>query len=92
MSQDSEVNEGTYMTFTCNVMKSRPEPHTYSWYKDEKLIPERQQKVWSVQEIQPDDRGSYKCEATNTAGTGTSQTHEINVRCKFHSSLYCMFV
>ncbi|XP_073340764.1 B-cell receptor CD22-like [Pagrus major] len=74
----SEVKEGTKVTLTCNVTKSHPQPQTYSWYKDEKKIGE--QKVWSVEKIQPDDRGSYTCRATNTAGNGTSEPRQIQVR------------
>lgn len=91
--QDSEVKENTEMNFTCNVIKSHPPTLTsYSWYKNDRLIPGRQQKVWFVQRIQRSDGGSYKCEATNSAGTGTSHPRQIKVQCKFHSSLHCMLV
>lgn len=38
--------------------------------------------------IQPDDQGSYTCEADNLIGTGKSLPVQIYVQCKFYELLY----
>uniref|UniRef100_A0A8C4GEE8 B-cell receptor CD22 n=1 Tax=Dicentrarchus labrax TaxID=13489 RepID=A0A8C4GEE8_DICLA len=82
-----QVKEGDKITLTCNVKKSKPKPHSYTWIKDKKPI------HWSqtyVRTIEPEDGGLYKCSAINSAGTGTSKEIQIEVECKFNSSLYCI--
>ncbi|XP_051261424.1 hemicentin-2 [Dicentrarchus labrax] len=71
-----QVKEGDKITLTCNVKKSKPKPHSYTWIKDKKPI------HWSqtyVRTIEPEDGGLYKCSAINSAGTGTSKEIQIEV-------------
>lgn len=77
------------MILECLVNRSHPMP-SYRWYKDNTLIynPGSQYRKTIV----PTDKGNYRCEAENTAGSGSSQTIWINVQCKCHSFSYCMFV
>uniref|UniRef100_A0A8C9YCJ4 B-cell receptor CD22 n=1 Tax=Sander lucioperca TaxID=283035 RepID=A0A8C9YCJ4_SANLU len=78
-SSASVVKEGEIMTLTCKVKRSNPPPSTYSWFKDEKAIHQEQTHQYVVERIQPEDRGSYTCSATNTVGTGTSGSLLITV-------------
>ncbi|XP_078108453.1 B-cell receptor CD22 [Sander vitreus] len=78
-SSASVVIEGEKMTLTCNVMRSNPPPSTYSWFKDGKAVHQKQTHQYVVERIQPKDRGSYTCSATNTVGTGTSASLLITV-------------
>lgn len=85
----SEVKQGDKMTLTCIVKRSKPQPHTYTWFKDGTAFGSGQ--TCNVEHIEPENSGTYKCTATNTVGSGTSELH-ITVKCKFHSSLCCVCV
>ncbi|KAM9353531.1 B-cell receptor CD22 [Symphorus nematophorus] len=61
----STVTQGDKITLTCNVMRSNPQPHSYIWLKDFTNIVGGQEHV--IQNIKPEDKGSYICRATNTA-------------------------
>lgn len=87
-----EFIQGNKMTLTCDVKRSNPQPHTYVWRLNETDIRQGETQQYVVERIQPEDRGFYTCSATNTVGTGTSPQIEIEVQCKFHSSLCCMYV
>lgn len=89
-SMTSVIYQGDKITLTCYVMRSKPEPEFYVWYKDQTAIGQEQTHV--VEQIMPEDRGYYTCRATNTVGEGQSQPFEIDVKCKFHSSFYCIYV
>lgn len=78
------------MTLICNVKRSNPQPHSYGWLKNEKMIGGHTNQY--DKRIEPDDSGSYACTATNTVDTRTSNPLQIFVLCKFHSFLYCMHV
>lgn len=89
-SPASVVKQGQKMTLRCNVKRSKPQPQTYTWFKEGAAVAQEQK--YAVDRVEPEDSGSYTCSATNTAGTGTSQPFQIMVECKFHSSLCCMKV
>ncbi|XP_074508726.1 B-cell receptor CD22 isoform X2 [Sebastes fasciatus] len=78
-SSASVVKQGDKMTLTCNVKRSNPQPHTYVWFKNGTAIGHEQTHQYVVERIEPEDRGSYACEATNTVDTGQSKPLEIQV-------------
>ncbi|KAK5862001.1 hypothetical protein PBY51_017434 [Eleginops maclovinus] len=78
-SMDSEVTQGDTMTLTCNVIRSNPHSITYVWSKNGKTINGEKTKHYVVERIKPEDKGSYTCTASNTAGDGTSKPFEIMV-------------
>lgn len=78
------------MILECQVKRSHPMPSTYRWYKDSTILDHSGPQYRKT--IVPTDRGRYKCEAENTAGSGSSQAIWINVQCKCQSFSYCMFV
>lgn len=88
----SEVKQGNKMTLTCNVKRSQPQPHTYSWRKNGEFLSSSSGQTYVVERIKPEDSGSYTCEAINIVGTGTSKPLQITVVCKFDSSLCCINV
>lgn len=77
---NTAVKRWDTMTLNCNVKRSKPEPHNYTWFKDDGQIGHEQT---YVKQMKPEDRGSYTCSATNTVGTGTSEPLVIEVECKF---------
>lgn len=77
-SMTSVIFQGDKITLTCYVMRSKPEPEFYVWYKDQTAIGQEQTHV--VEQIMPEDRGYYTCRATNTVGEGQSQPFEIDVK------------
>ncbi|KAK9514184.1 hypothetical protein VZT92_027669 [Zoarces viviparus] len=72
--------QGDTMTLTCNVKRSKPQPHTYDWLKDGKAVAQKHTQRYVVERIGPEHRGSYTCRATNTVGIGTSVPLEIEVQ------------
>ncbi|XP_071376433.1 B-cell receptor CD22-like [Centroberyx affinis] len=93
ITEDQEVKEGDYITLTCEVSRSNPnpKPQDYTWYKeDEPLWYEYEQPLelrqrdqsYIIDNIKPEDSGSYKCTATNSVGSGSSEPHQIQVQYK----------
>ncbi|XP_031708901.1 B-cell receptor CD22 isoform X2 [Anarrhichthys ocellatus] len=81
LKSPSIFRQGDIMTLTCNVKRSNPQPHTYDWLKDGKAVAQKQtHESYVVEGIEPEDRGSYTCTATNTVGNGTSVPLEIEVK------------
>lgn len=78
------------MSFFCHVKKSNPLPQSYSWYKDGKNIGSFQSMF--LKYLQPDDAGSYTCEAKNNVGIGQSLPVQISVQCKFYELLFVMIM
>ncbi|KAF1388278.1 hypothetical protein PFLUV_G00088530 [Perca fluviatilis] len=78
-SSASVLQEWEKMTLTCNVKRSNPPPSTYSWFKDGNAVHQEQTRQYVVEGIQPENGGSYTCSATNTVGTGTSESLTITV-------------
>ncbi|CAN9513880.1 unnamed protein product [Ophioblennius macclurei] len=82
MSQE----DGARVTFLCKVMKSSPQPHAFIWFKDKTRLKSDsryhiQNNSLVIAPVQPEDRGWYQCEATNTVGTGESTTlFEVNYK------------
>ncbi|XP_035528337.1 B-cell receptor CD22 isoform X2 [Morone saxatilis] len=73
----NQVKEGDKITLTCSVKRSKPEPQSYTWFQNEKHINSSQT---YVHQIKREDGGLYKCSATNSAGTGTSEPLHIEVQ------------
>ncbi|GLD53067.1 B-cell receptor CD22-like isoform X3 [Lates japonicus] len=63
-------------------MRSNPQPDTYAWYKNERVVDGQWQKYYAVQEVTPEHSGVYTCTATNSAGTGKSESLQIEVQYK----------
>lgn len=76
----SVVRHGDTVTLNCNVKRSNPQPHTYSWFKDGNAIGHGHT---YVHVMKPEDKGSYTCKATNIVGSGTSEPRAIVVECRF---------
>ncbi|XP_054477154.1 B-cell receptor CD22 [Anoplopoma fimbria] len=68
----------TKMNLTCNVKRSNPQPLTYVWFKDNKVVDQRT-KQYVVERVEPEDSGSYNCKATNAVGNGKSEPLNIEV-------------
>nr|XP_046255908.1 B-cell receptor CD22 [Scatophagus argus]XP_046255909.1 B-cell receptor CD22 [Scatophagus argus] len=78
ISHYSVYRQGDKMVLKCDVKRSNPHPHTYSWFKDQKQILVHNDTYVKV--LEPADGGRYRCNATNTVGTGSSEEHEIKVQ------------
>ncbi|XP_034554404.1 B-cell receptor CD22 [Notolabrus celidotus] len=74
-----EVTERDKITLTCHVKRSNPRHSAYSWYRNNSLTTQKKN-TFVIESIGPQDRGSYTCNATNSAGTGTSGQHQIIVQ------------
>ncbi|XP_010788680.1 B-cell receptor CD22 [Notothenia coriiceps] len=79
VSSTSEVKQGDELTLTCKVTRSNPQPTTYVWSKNGTSIGQRTQ-LYVVKRIEPENKGSYTCTATNTVGNGTSDPLQIIVK------------
>ncbi|XP_041797521.1 B-cell receptor CD22 isoform X2 [Chelmon rostratus] len=78
MTSPAVVKQGDEIALTCDVRKSNPQPHTYSWFKDG--VDTGCSTYQYVKRVEPEDSGSFTCSATNSVGTGTSQPLQIMVQ------------
>ncbi|XP_029593421.1 B-cell receptor CD22 isoform X2 [Salmo trutta] len=75
----STIKEGEQIKLTCMVSKSNPEVHSWSWFKDNKIITNTL-KEYTFKSVQLEDKGHYSCEARNYVGSRrSSSTHQITV-------------
>lgn len=88
-SGKSVFNAGETLSLSCNLLKSYPATLLYTWYKNQKNVSGGPFEHKYVKKLEPDDEGSYTCEATNSIGTGTSKPRQIKVQCRFYvTSVY----
>ncbi|XP_071376425.1 B-cell receptor CD22-like [Centroberyx affinis] len=98
ITEDQEVKEGDYITLTCEVSRSNPnpKPQDYTWYKEEQplwyeyeqpLELQQRDQSYIIDNIKPEDTGSYKCNASNSVGSGSSELHQIQVQYKPRSTV-----
>ena len=76
------------MTFSCNST-ANPLPTT-SWTKDESPVTNDSRisysavnKVLTITNVNRNDRGQYRCVASNELGQDMSKAAKLNVKCKF---------
>nr|XP_019948231.1 PREDICTED: B-cell receptor CD22-like [Paralichthys olivaceus] len=74
------VTNAVTLDLTCDVKRSNPRPHTYTWLKDGARVGWKQN--YTVGMIQPGDTSFYICEATNRKGTGRSKELQLDVQYK----------
>ena len=71
VSMDTVTTDiGTSVSLTCEAI-GHPPP-SIQWYKDGVIIPWETQRFLYINEVMPDDRGSYSCKAVNSEGTAES--------------------
>ncbi|RVE63055.1 hypothetical protein OJAV_G00162980 [Oryzias javanicus] len=75
-----DIKEGDSITLECKLNKSNPKPDIFFWKKDGKEL--KNDEIYKLIRIKPEDRGSYTCGARNTIGSGTSQSIYLNVKYK----------
>ncbi|XP_035284191.1 B-cell receptor CD22-like [Anguilla anguilla] len=73
------IYEGAAVSLTCEVQSSNPSVRSYSWYRDHTTLLETSP-VLRFPAVRPEDRGSYRCQASNSAGSGDSPEVTITVR------------
>ncbi|XP_059195063.1 B-cell receptor CD22 [Centropristis striata] len=78
----SEVTQGDKVTLTCEVKRANPNPAPYSftWLLNGTTIVQGWTNRYVIERIEPEQRGRYKCQTTNDAGTGTSYERQIKVK------------
>ncbi|XP_064160393.1 B-cell receptor CD22-like isoform X3 [Anguilla rostrata] len=72
------IYEGAAVSLTCEVQSSNPSVRSYSWYRDRTALGEAGT-VLHFPAVRPEDRGSYRCQASNSAGSGDSPEVTITV-------------
>ena len=81
------------MYFEC-LIHSNPTPHRIVWTRngkpleyslEEGVIITNQSLV--LQKVRRQESGLYQCEAVNSEGTGSSNTVQLPIKCKFKYSI-----
>ena len=81
-----DLPEGQIAAFECRAENARPEP-SIAWYKGTTLIASGGARVnvseltgtLFIRDIQSSDAGSYRCVASNVAGSVESRQASLNV-------------
>ncbi|XP_065813928.1 B-cell receptor CD22 isoform X3 [Labrus bergylta] len=76
-SSPDTFTQSEEITLTCFVIRSNPKPTSFVWLKDD--APWKLLQMVNIY-IMPNNTGFYKCQATNTVGTGTSALLNMKVR------------
>ena len=74
---NSSIPIHTSVNLSC--MATGVPPPEYTWFKDGVLIPGETEAFFFLIEVQPTDRGSYRCKATNSVGESTSEAAFITI-------------
>ena len=74
---NSSIPVHTPLNLSCTAT-GNPPPE-YTWFKDGVHIPGETQPFLYIPEVQPIDRGSYRCKATNSEGEVTSDVAALTI-------------
>ncbi|KAM4595770.1 B-cell receptor CD22-like [Fundulus diaphanus] len=66
VTPSGEVEEGKPVDMTC--MSDANPAAEYTWYKENKILPDASKPVYHFHAVSSDDRGSYYCESKNQYG------------------------
>ncbi|XP_064176595.1 B-cell receptor CD22-like [Anguilla rostrata] len=83
------IYEGAAVSLTCEVQSSNPSERSYSWYRDRTVLGETGP-VLRFPAVRPEDRGSYRCQGSNSVGLGDSPEVTITVHCEFAAAAHVM--
>lgn len=75
--QSQEADLSNPVNLTCSAEGTQP--ISYQWFKDDVLIPGASFPTLYIPEVVPEDRGNYKCVATNTVGSVQSPTALVTI-------------
>jgi len=75
----ANVSLSAPINFTCIVDNGNREDVSYRWFKDNVLLPHATQSYYYIQEVTPDKRGSYTCEAISGGGNTTSPPARVDI-------------
>ena len=74
---NSSIPIHTPLNLSC--MATGVPPPQYTWFKDGVLIPGETKPFLYIPEVQPNDRGSYRCKAANSVGEVTSEVAALTI-------------
>ena len=66
-------------------------PPVFQWYRDGVLIPNAVQSFYYIDQLTPDLRGYYTCEAINSQDDVTSSPGLVTIQSEFHIFLLFFF-
>ncbi|XP_036066982.1 B-cell receptor CD22-like, partial [Oryzias melastigma] len=84
-----DVKEGDEITLECVVKRSKPQPDSFNWFRQFSFLPLHNGQTYKLR-VKPEDRGSYRCSATNSVGSGTSQKYHLDVQFKPWSKIFLL--
>ncbi|RVE63054.1 hypothetical protein OJAV_G00162970 [Oryzias javanicus] len=83
------VEEGDQITLECVVKRSKPQPHSFSWFRQSSFLPLHIGQTYKLR-VKPEDRGYYSCIATNSVGSGYSKEYHLDVQFKPRSTMFLL--
>ena len=81
---------GDSITLSCNVTRANPtEYSTFTWTHDSTALPETGNTL-TLSTVRESDLGMYRCEVTNSAGTGSGTFNLAEGKCKISYTWSCV--
>ena len=74
---NSSIPIHTSVNLSC--MATGVPPPQYTWFKDGVQVPGQTEAFFFLSEVQPSDRGSYRCKAANSVGEVTSEVAILTI-------------
>ncbi|PRD24940.1 UNVERIFIED_CONTAM: hypothetical protein NCL1_42362 [Trichonephila clavipes] len=88
-NQHSAIKEGNDVYFECNI-KANPAVSEVTWYSDDEQLATNLSRGILVnnqslilQKVGRENRGMYRCQATNSEGEGESDVVKLDIQCKY---------
>ena len=89
-SVDGAITEGENVVLSCSS-DANPPSSTFTWIKDDDILPGEVQQALQLTEITRGQAGYYRCRADNNVGTpSTSEKVDVIVHCKY--ILFVIFI